>query len=339
MSVAAATNMFKAFAKRAFSRRRGATLPLIGRIIQLKYQSQYHTQGLETSLRESLGTEFLFGGPRTTQSASRCKVAVTTTDTSREARLLANYNRSSQPNTPYIFQRFDKLAQEMKVWEAGRATSAAPGYFKGFYLPSNGHTYWDGALKFNNPILAADLERQHIWPESKNQLPDIMLSLGTGFFPDCRTQSGEAGPRFGIGIIDGVKALVHMGMDAIESGLNCEKTWNEFFSCSFPESPEREERLLRLSLRVSGSKIQLDDVDKMARLEELTRQQYGPRGPDHYRIAQIAAKLVASLFYFDLEAKRGERITGMGSTEMFVGRCPNCDSRVHQMPTLSGPNL
>ncbi|KIV90882.1 hypothetical protein PV10_05486 [Exophiala mesophila] len=194
MSVAAATDMFKVFAGRAFSRRRGSRLPLIGRIIQLKYQSQYHTQGLEKSLKESFGTEYLFGGPRTTQSSSRCKVAVTTTDTSGEARLLANYNRAGQPNTPYILQRFDKLAQEVKIWEAGRATSAAPGYFKGLYLSSNGHTYWDGAPKFNNPILAADLERQQIWPESRNQLPDIMLSLGTGFFPDSRTQRGEAGP-------------------------------------------------------------------------------------------------------------------------------------------------
>ncbi|KIV90883.1 hypothetical protein PV10_05487 [Exophiala mesophila] len=116
-----------------------------------------------------------------------------------------------------------------------------------------------------------------------------------------------------------------MGMDAIESGLNCEKTWTEFFSCSFPESPERAERLLRLSLRIPGSKIQLDEVDKMARLEEMTRQQYGPGGPDHSQIARISAKLVASVFYFDLEARLGEHITG------FV-KCRFCQDRTYDGP-------
>ena len=321
MSVERTTVMFEDFAKRAFSRRKGAGMPLIGRIVQIKYQSQYHSQGLEACLKESFGTELLFGGKRTTRSSSHCKVAVTTTDTNKEARLLANYNRSPQSETPYIFQRFEKPEQELAVWEAGQATSAAPGYFKGFFKSSNGHTYWDGALKFNNPILAADLERQIVWPECKNQLPDLMLSIGTGYFPDARVRSGEAGPRFGIGIVDGVKALVHLGRDAIESGLDCEKTWTEFFNCSFPESQEKARRLLRLSLPVNGPKIELDDVHKMTKLKELTLEHYtSPRGSASHQISDVAARLVASLFYFDLCTKQGAAITG-NSLFPFLGLC------------------
>src|SRR5947209_1267483 len=64
MSVTEATDMFKSFAKRAFSLRWGAGVPLFGRIIQLKYHSQYESQGLEASLKESFGSTLLFGGTR-----------------------------------------------------------------------------------------------------------------------------------------------------------------------------------------------------------------------------------------------------------------------------------
>src|SRR5689334_16301920 len=93
MSVRRATKMFKDFASQAFRKRKGVDLPGWKYFIRLRYQSRYESTGLEACLRESLGTELLFGGERQLQSPSRCKVAVTATDTNNEARLLANYNR------------------------------------------------------------------------------------------------------------------------------------------------------------------------------------------------------------------------------------------------------
>jgi hypothetical protein len=307
MGVTEATDMFKSFAKRAFSLRWGAGVPLFGRVIQLKYHSQYESQGLEASLKESFGDTLLFGGRRDLQSLARCKVAVTTTDTNREAILLSNYNRMARINTPYHFQRFEKPQQELSIWEAARATSATPGYFRSFYKPENCHTYQDGALKLNNPVLAADYERQIVWPECAHTLPDILLSIGTGHFPDAKVRTGEPGPRVGIGLVNGAKAFVQVGRDFIEEGLDCEKTWEDYVQCTISEASERKNRLHRLTLPIDGPKIDLDAVDKMAELEERTKRYYGR---NQNIIDKVAAQLVASLFYFSLVSRVAMTVTG-----------------------------
>lgn len=75
MSIDEAISTFKNFARAAFKARKGVDLPIVGKIIQLKYQSTYETRGLEQSLRHAFGDELLFGGRRQVQSPSRCRVA------------------------------------------------------------------------------------------------------------------------------------------------------------------------------------------------------------------------------------------------------------------------
>ncbi|KAL9615094.1 MAG: hypothetical protein Q9167_000412 [Letrouitia subvulpina] len=63
-----------------------------------------------------------------------------------------------------------------KIWEAARATSAAP-----FYFPSaivKGVKFWDGGLANNNPVLEVLAERSQIYPQWRM---NCMISLGTGF--------------------------------------------------------------------------------------------------------------------------------------------------------------
>ena len=75
MSIQEASSTFKSFAFAAFKARKGVDLPIVGKIIQLKYQAKYETRGLEQSLRNAFGSELLFGGRRQVQSSSRCSVA------------------------------------------------------------------------------------------------------------------------------------------------------------------------------------------------------------------------------------------------------------------------
>ena len=63
-----------------------------------------------------------------------------------------------------------------KIWEAARATSAAP-----FYFPSaivEGVKFWDGGLANNNPILEVWAERSQVYPQRSVK---CVISLGTGF--------------------------------------------------------------------------------------------------------------------------------------------------------------
>ncbi|KAK5051360.1 hypothetical protein LTR84_003012 [Exophiala bonariae] len=304
MHVSEATAMFKGFATAAFTPRPGVDIPIIGKWIMMKYQSRYLTDGLENSLRPAFGDDLLFGGRRTA-SLSKCKVAVTTTDTNDDARVLANYNRKQRTESLHMFQRFERPEQELAVWEAARATSAAPGFFKAFHKDSNRHTYWDGALKLNNPIFAADDERRNIWPEASEllHLPDIALSVGTGIFPEAKAarQKHDPGPRYGAGVIDGVKTFIHIGVDAVAQCLDCERVWENYVQGVLPNNNNTSMRFHRLNVPFSGDKIELDHVDKMDDLENRTNQYFASDTQQHsQKLDEIAMQMTATLFYFEV---------------------------------------
>lgn len=307
MRLPEATKMFKDFAKRAFLTRRGGDIPLLGALITVRHHSRYETRGLEDALKESFGTELLFGGLRQSQSPSRVKVAVTTTDTNEHATLLANYNRMTGSQRPHEFQRFEKAQQELSIWEAARATSAAPGYFKAFHCDKNRHTYEDGALKYNNPVLAANYERGVIWPERSNIFPDVLVSIGTGKFPDVKTKSSDPGPAIDTGLFSGAKTFINIAKGFGESQLDCERVWNEYMQSTLSEHPEMQNRFHRLNPQIKGPKIDLDAVDQLEKLESIAKQEFNAKSQG---ISDLAAQLIASLFYFKVITRVGTQIAG-----------------------------
>ena len=70
-------------------------------------------------------------------------------------------------------------ASTSAIWEAARATSAAPTYFKEMTIeePEPAITYVDGGLGFNNPSQLARQEAARIWPSSTSY---TLASIGTG---------------------------------------------------------------------------------------------------------------------------------------------------------------
>ena len=63
------------------------------------------------------------------------------------------------------------------LWEAVRATSAAPAFFESIQLYNMGATFVDGGVRANNPIDEALKEAERIWLEKD---VGLLLSLGTG---------------------------------------------------------------------------------------------------------------------------------------------------------------
>jgi predicted acylesterase/phospholipase RssA len=70
-------------------------------------------------------------------------------------------------------------ASQCAIWEAGRATSAAPTFFKpiDIEVPRPGGTFVDGGLAHNNPAELALSEAQKIWTGTKRF---SIVSIGTG---------------------------------------------------------------------------------------------------------------------------------------------------------------
>ena len=91
--------------------------------------------------------------------------------------LIANYNRPL--GNWQRFEREDDDAKDMRIWEAARATSAAPFYLPPFFKQPRDYSYVDGAVYANCPAKVAIEEKDELWPENGASL-DILLSLGTG---------------------------------------------------------------------------------------------------------------------------------------------------------------
>src|SRR5579864_2407633 len=66
------------------------------------------------------------------------------------------------------------------IWEAARATSAAPSFFKPMTIenPLPPITYVDGGLGYNNPAKLALVEAERIWNCKSNDV--CLVSIGTG---------------------------------------------------------------------------------------------------------------------------------------------------------------
>jgi hypothetical protein len=81
---------------------------------------------------------------------------------------------------PTIFRTYSGTqiqASECAIWQAARATSAAPTFFMLIHRPPPAITYTGGGLGYNNPSEVALEEARRLWP-SCAQLG--FVSIGTG---------------------------------------------------------------------------------------------------------------------------------------------------------------
>lgn len=98
------------------------------------------------------------------ESAPKCFICAIVDATYKCVRL-RTYNSNSGADEP-----------QYKIWEAGRATSAAPLYFPTMEI--QGHRYYDGGMQSNNPILEAIEEAYLLYGEDASI--SAMVSIGTG---------------------------------------------------------------------------------------------------------------------------------------------------------------
>ncbi|XP_053112025.1 calcium-independent phospholipase A2-gamma isoform X2 [Hemicordylus capensis] len=130
----------------------------------------YDSEIWEKMLKERMGSDVMIETARN----PRCpKVAAISTIVSRGTPLKAfvfrNYNHFPGVKSHYLG------GCQYKLWQAIRASSAAPGYFQEYALGSDLHQ--DGGLLLNNPTALAVHECKCLWPNVPLQ---CVISLGTG---------------------------------------------------------------------------------------------------------------------------------------------------------------
>ncbi|KAL7867501.1 hypothetical protein SRHO_G00088850 [Serrasalmus rhombeus] len=130
----------------------------------------YDSQIWEEILKERMGPSLMID----TAKDPKCpKVAAVSTIVNRglplKAYVFRNYNFLPGVRSHYLG------GCQHKMWQAIRASSAAPGYFQEYVLGHDLHQ--DGGLLINNPTALAIHECKCLWPNTPVQ---CVVSLGTG---------------------------------------------------------------------------------------------------------------------------------------------------------------
>ncbi|KEQ81932.1 hypothetical protein M438DRAFT_357458 [Aureobasidium pullulans EXF-150] len=306
-SVDDCTRKFENLCHKAFQERMMARGPFLGRLIRTYYHSLYGTAAIEGALKEAFTESAdLFGAKPTSSGIYGIKVAVTATAVSSSV-VLSNYNRISGTSLPYHFERPEKGCAELRLWEAARATSAAPLYFTPFNHAGSKQTYYDGGVHHNNPVKIADSERKLIWPDLKE--PDVIISVGTGHNLTKleKRKAAPFKPTATRGIIAQGAFLANMAKDHIAVSLDSEQTWKDFLASS-KKSDDRF-RYVRLNTSFPTDPPLLDDLSMLSELREMAKKQFAGQ----YQTNMLALKLVATSFYFqpdETDPLKRKEVTG-----------------------------
>ena len=137
--------------------------------------SQHNAEGIERFIKDEFGKEV-------TLEELKNVVGVYAYDL-RANRALRLSNRKPKEYGVNIGE-YDK----MKVWEAARATTAAPTYFPA--LDIDGRLLIDGGVYINNPALDLYLHAREVFPDAPKY---IVISIGTGRYKHDYTSCKESG--------------------------------------------------------------------------------------------------------------------------------------------------
>lgn len=202
--------------------------------------------------------------------------------------LITNYNRPAYADQNTDFEREDDGKNEMAIWEAGLATSAAPFYFQKFEKQETKKNYCDGALHANFPVQYTLDEICRIWncPGEEKPPIDILLTVGTGE----QTREIKIPVPLRIGGFEAVCTSFHNNLDS-------HRQWVEFKRVHL-DGTQLGNKVHRLNAHIKGKYVALDDYKRMRAIDEDIQVQVQE---PHFaaRIDSIAALLIANLFFFE----------------------------------------
>ncbi|KAF2826308.1 FabD/lysophospholipase-like protein, partial [Ophiobolus disseminans] len=323
-SIRRCADRFRKLCGAAFTPRLMQAIPILKYIITLKLASRYQTTPLRKALKSSLGEQPLFGNNGRRRSNHSAKIAVTATDQAgTRPIIIANYSRKDSNSVPqrsgeYEFLRPDGPDQELTVWEAAAATSAAPSYFRPFEHAPTKRTYLDGAIYHNNPVRLVHRERKLLWPDVADRDPDIFLSIGTSqnvanmrrslssegssSRANQRTNATETDKttRLRKRAFPKVRQIFTTMHNRIDSILDAELAWKDFCKdiANVDEANKETSRYVRINPGISYNPPSLDDVRMFKRLQRDVRREL--RSADsRAETARVTHMLIASSFYYE----------------------------------------
>ncbi|KAM0796183.1 acyl transferase/acyl hydrolase/lysophospholipase [Usnea florida] len=272
---------------------------------------RYSTDKLESALQAAFPSDHcLFGGIGTENRNFGAKLALTATATNGGAFVFGSYNRSEAARrVTYNFMRTRSPLDEIKIWEAARATSAAPTWFKSFHHKGSQRVFVDGALYHNNPIFIAEQELNYIWPRPK---ADVMVSIGTGMDgrleigrdsrkeKERKSETAHSAPWWNPWQKSPMYDLAQIAVEHVKNSLDSQNTWETYLRSKKGES---EKSYVRLNTIIDD----LPELDAVSKIDDLRTksEKYWTKPEQRQLLRSLANHLLATCFYSNLE-KAGE---------------------------------
>uniref|UniRef100_A0A8D0V9K3 Calcium-independent phospholipase A2-gamma n=1 Tax=Sus scrofa TaxID=9823 RepID=A0A8D0V9K3_PIG len=224
----------------------------------------YDSQTWENILKDRMGSSLMI---ETARNPTCPKVAAVSTIVNRgitpKAFVFRNYGHFPGVNSHYLG------GCHYKMWQAIRASSAAPGYFAEYALGNDLHQ--DGGLLLNNPSALAMHECKCLWPD----VPlECIVSLGTGRYEsDVRNTTTYTSLKTKLSnVINSATDTeeVHVMLD----GLLPPDTYFRFNPVMCENIPLDESRNEKLNqLQLEGLKYIERNEEKMKKLAKILSQE------------------------------------------------------------------
>ncbi|KAJ7478855.1 acyl transferase/acyl hydrolase/lysophospholipase [Mycena galericulata] len=162
---------------------------------------------------------------------------------------------------PVLFRTYDATdhpAMDCTIWQAGRATSAAPTFFKQIEIgpPGMEEAFVDGGMGRNNPIASLLSEARAMFPDRRIA---CIISLGTGQPHTINIPKPSLLKRlFPLDVVEAIKGIA----------TDCEKE-HQFFAHHFDSVPHV---YFRFNIERGMQDIQLNQWEKLGDVVGNTRQ-------------------------------------------------------------------
>ncbi|KAI2665441.1 Calcium-independent phospholipase A2-gamma [Labeo rohita] len=221
----------------------------------------YDSQTWEEILKEKMGPALMI---ETSKNPQCPKVSAVSTIVNRglplKAYVFRNYNFLPGVRSHYLG------GCQHKMWQAIRASSAAPGYFQEFVLGNDLHQ--DGGLLINNPTALAIHESKCLWPNTPVQ---CVVSLGTGRYETVGKTSSSTYTSLKTKLTN-VISKVHTMLDALLPP-NTYFRFNPYMSEDIPLDENRQERLD--FLQAEGRRYLERNENKLKKVASVLTQEKG----------------------------------------------------------------
>jgi len=291
---------FESVSAETFEQGRLAKIVQYGLMLLRIRDSVFRAEGLRQGLQDYFtpkDTALFAPALHTHLMSSGTRVAVTAAKDlgGKTDCLITSYNHPSSSDeadcksSTYVLEREEDVDKDMKIWEAGMATSAAPYYLPPFKKPESETTYIDGAVWANCPAQVAYAEMEKLWPTSGTAPLDYMVSLGTGI-QDAKSVEMPS--------LVNTRLLVTF-RTIFQRQLDSKSTWSHFVSETAP--PHIRPRLHRfnppLEVAAGDEQVKLYNYKLISELRGRVDEWTSTTAKED--VALVANELIASLFFFE----------------------------------------